>query len=259
MANRRLPIMRAVGMVYRDVLRSARAMPRLVLVAAIILLAFNVADLLSSSYLQNSPLMRFFKEAGFQIAKSFLLTPFLIAVHRFILIDEVTDRYVIDPRDSRFERFFAWSLLLWALTTAVNLLAQSAMQQASAMIGFIILFAATVVVTFVILRLTILFPAIAIGAPGTSGASAFGDTKGHVIGILFIFVLAILPAVTFVAAAALLLFSPKSIEGGFSLAGILFAVVLAVLQVTVYLLLVAVASRVFQSLAERVLRTPPSS
>jgi hypothetical protein len=259
MANGRLPIMRAVGMVYRDVLRAPRAMPKLVLVAAIILLALNVADSLSSSFLQNNPLVRFLKDAGFQIAKSFLLTPFLIAVHRFILIDEVTDRYVIDPRDSRFERFFAWSLLLWALTTAVGLVVQSAVQQASPMIGIVILFAATVVVTFVILRLTILFPAIAVGAPGTSGASAFGDTKGHVIGILFIFVLAILPAVAFVAAAALLFFSPKSIEGEFSLASLLFAAILTAMQIVVYLLLVAVASRVFQALAERVLRAPLSS
>ena len=257
MADGQLPIIRAVGLVLRDIVRVVRTMPGLTLIATAILFPFNVLDLLVSPHLPGSPLVQLLKEVGIRVAESFLLTPFLIAVHRFILIDEVTARYVLAPRNPRFERFFAWSLLVWLLTTSVSLLRPLA-EGLPTGIGIGALVVASVLVIIISLRLTILFPAIAVDAPGASVANAFADTKGHVIGMLCIFLLATLPAVVFFF-FVMLLFPIKAIESGFSVATIPFAAVLAVFQLVIYATMVAAASRIFQAVAERVLRAPPAA
>ena len=254
MADGQLPIIRAVGLVSRDVIRVVRTMPGLVLIATAILLPFNVLDLLVSPHLPGSPLVQLLKEVGIRVAESFLLTPFLIAVHRFILIDEVTARYAIAPRSPRFERFFAWSVLVWLLTASVSLLRPLAAGVPTG-IGIGALVVASVAVIVISLRLTILFPAIAVDAPGASVSNAFADTKGHVIGILLIFLLANLPVVVFFV-LLMLLFPIKAIESGFGVATIPFAVVLGVFQLVIYTTMVAAASRIFQAVAERVLRAP---
>ena len=49
--------------------------------------------------------------AGWLAARPFLLTPYLIAVHRFIILGETTAIYRLVPTDKRFQRYFAWSLV----------------------------------------------------------------------------------------------------------------------------------------------------
>jgi hypothetical protein len=257
MADGKLPIIRAVGLVLRDIIRVAQSMPGLTLTATAILFAFNVLDLLTAPHLPDGPLVPLLKEVGLRVAESFLLTPFLIAVHRFILIDETTARYAIAPRSPRFERFFAWSVLIWLLTASVSLLRPLA-EGVPTGIGIGAVVVASVAVFVISLRLTILFPAIAIDAPGASVSNTFADTRGHVIGMLLIFLLANLPVVVFFV-LVMLLFPIKAIESGFSAATIPFAAVLGVFQLVIYTTMVAAASRIFQAVAERVLRAPPSA
>ena len=115
-------------------------------------------------------------------------------------------------------------------------------------------------VTFVYLRLTLLLPAIAVDAPGASLANAFADTEGHIFGMLFIFVLAMLPPIVLITTLSLLLWSPRSVAGGgTSLGSLSFAVVLTMFQVVIYAMLAAISSRIFQALAQRVLRAPVGS
>jgi hypothetical protein len=40
------------------------------------------------------------------IAQSLVLTPLAIAVHRYVLLDEVTQHYALNLADQRFQRFF---------------------------------------------------------------------------------------------------------------------------------------------------------
>jgi hypothetical protein len=126
------------------------------------------------------------------------------------------------------------------------------------LVGTAIELAATVIVVFVALRLSILFPAVAMDAPGASGPNAFADTGGHVIRILLILVLTVVPVIALFLLIALAVFSPDSIAGEFNAGSAAFAVALVVLQLVVYSLLVAVTSRVFQAYAKRVLE-PPSA
>jgi hypothetical protein len=253
-----LPILHTVGVVYRDVVRAARAMPVLYLVAAIVLLAANVLDLLGAPRLKDWPLGLLLMEIGVRVAESFLLTPFLIAIHRFILRDEVERGYPIRPLSARFERYFVWSLLLWLLMASVSLVVRPLTLGTPPLVGTAIELAATVIVVFVALRLSILFPAVAMDAPGASGPNAFADTGGHVIRILLILVLTVVPVIALFLLIALAVFSPDSIAGEFNAGSAAFAVALVVLQLVVYSLLVAVTSRVFQAYAKRVLE-PPSA
>ena len=47
-----------------------------------------------------------------------LVTPYFIAVHRFILLGEVTHRYRLDWDDRRYQLFFGWAFTLFVLTQA---------------------------------------------------------------------------------------------------------------------------------------------
>jgi hypothetical protein len=98
--------------------------------------------------------------------------------------------------------------------------------------------------------LTILFPAIAIDAPGATAANAYADSKGNVWRIFFIFFLAILPFI----AIALGLFFLGLISTATNISPLKIAgqIVSDIIGVPAYALFVAVASRLFQALGERV-------
>jgi hypothetical protein len=53
-------------------------------------------------------------DAMYNVVQAFLLTPYAIAVHRFIVLGEKTTGYRIAPTDPKFQRFFGWWLALWA-------------------------------------------------------------------------------------------------------------------------------------------------
>ena len=56
--------------------------------------------------------------AFYEAAKAFLMTPYAIAVHRFIIVGEKTTNYQIALVEPRFRRFFGWSLALSVLAYA---------------------------------------------------------------------------------------------------------------------------------------------
>ena len=185
MAAFRVRVMRVVGMAYRDVARVLYAMPRMVAIALLILLANDLLSFLFLASLIEIPVLGVFVKLAVGAVESFLLTPFLIAIHRFIILDEITRGYVLDLRNPRFFQFFVWSFLLMtfdvstvmlmsllvviaALSTTVAMLAQTA----------VFVFAA-----FITARVGILFPAIAVDAPGANAPNAFADTKGHLLAI----------------------------------------------------------------------------
>jgi hypothetical protein len=172
MADGHVPVFRAIKLAYSDVYRVFAAMPRLV---GILLVFSAVQNAVPKSTLDFSPL-------GFMLtaANAFLLTPYLIAVHRFILIDEVTYGYALAPQEPRFLRFFLWSVVLSAIPIGITL-ARSFLQIISLSTGLAFGGMAVVVCAgiFIGTRLIILFPAIAVEAPGASAANAFSDTKGY--------------------------------------------------------------------------------
>jgi len=173
MAIGRLPIVRAVAVGYQDVLRAAQAMRRLFLLALLIILVIHVSD-------------RVLPHGGAAVGlaipiwvlRSLLLTPFLVAVHRFVLVDDVANHYAIEPHNPRFWRFFVWSLVLTFLLFGPSLLLLSSTQLLGlpVTIAFICVTVSLIVANIACLRLAILFPAIAIDAPGATASNALADT-----------------------------------------------------------------------------------
>ena len=251
MAERgRLPIMRAVGMGYRDIVRVARAMTRLVAMVLVILLTFNLLEISIPRSWFELPLAEF----AFGAARGFLLTPFLIAVHRFIILDEVTPRYMLTPLKPRFLRFFGWTLVP-ALVLAAGSLLQNLLSTAGLPARVVSLGGgvALIVGVFVITRLLILFPAIAVDAPGASARNAFADSKGFFWDMFFICLLAMLPLVVLTMLLVVLEYPLELRDSAPILWTVLEVTDKTVVELVAYPLYVAIASRIYHALAERLL------
>ncbi len=138
----------------------------------------------------------------FGIVQGFLLTPLAIAVHRFVLLGEIAGSYVLNPRDPRFMRFFLFTMLVQALMLAPSLLIMpiefGGGMAAIFGIAFVVVF---VVVMIVMVRTLILFPAVAVDAPGAAWSNALADTKGHSWRVFFTVLVTSLPAILIVLPA----------------------------------------------------------
>jgi hypothetical protein len=252
MSAQKPPVFQTVATAYHDVWRVINAMPVLVGSMIAILIAFNLASL----FILPAPSLGNFLSIYDLIllvagaVQSFLITPYLIAVHRFILLNQATGQYALAPQEPRFLRFFGWSLVITALS-----LLPAALQAWLGALGIsdaftgISTFVLMIMCFFLTFRLTILFPAIAVDAAGATAANAYADSKGNVWRIFLIFLLTILPLVALALGLYFLgLISTAKDVSPIRIAG---QVLSAVIGVPAYALFVAVASRLFQALGER--------
>jgi hypothetical protein len=256
MGAQKPPVFQIVATAYRDVGRVIQAMPVLAGSMVAILIAFNLASLL----ILPSPAPRNFHSPLYDLillaagaVQSFLMTPFLIAVHRFILLHQAAWHYALAPQEPRFLRFFVWSLVITSLSLIPTLL--QACLDALGFPGAFTAILTVVIVTgclFLTFRLTILFPAIAIDAPGASAVNAYVDSKGNAGRIFFIFFFAILPFM--LLAFVLLFFGLLSTTRDLSPLRVAGQIVMAIIGVPAYALFVAIASRLFQALSDRLNR-----
>lgn len=179
----------------------------------------------------------------------FLVTPLAIAVHRFVLLGEVTDRYALNPSDPRFRRFFGLGLIMATLSGAPRLvsaiLGKQGLDLATSTTVTLMFLMLQIIAVIISVRTVILFPAIAIDAPGAAWRNAVRDTKGHSWQVFFIVAFAVLPAIVFLTASFVLTKSagpalpPKAIV---VLAG-------AIVEVLTVCALAAVASRLYRAFA----------
>lgn len=253
MSAHKPPIFETVATAYKDVLRVIHAMPVLAGIIIAIVAVFNIVTLL---FLPTpNPDMFTSKDLPVIAAgavQSFLVTPYLIAVHRFILLGEVTGSYSLNPQEPRFLRFWGWSLALTALVIVPAIL-MSFLTEQGAPVPFVAVLSILLVaaILFFAVRLTILFPAIAVDAPGARVENAFADSKGNFWRIFLIFIVTALPVMLF--AMLLVALGLQSINR-VGLVGIVLQIFGAFLGVLGYALSVSVVSRIFQALADRVKR-----
>lgn len=131
------------------------------------------------------------------VTSSFLLAPLAIAMHRFVLLNETGVAYSFSFRDARFVKFYIAELIysaifflpILAMIVAIDLFDRTSLAVLSA---FIIIIVGIIVIA---LRALILFPAIAIDAPGARWRNALADSKGHTWNIFIAVFLASLPTV----------------------------------------------------------------
>jgi hypothetical protein len=179
------------------------------------------------------------------IAFGFVLTPYLIAVHRFIILGEVTPRYDLEPGEPRFRRFFGWTVV-FALLSAVPAILLSIVPLPGflrSLLGLVL----AIAVLIVTLRLIIVLPAVAVDSPGVTWQNAMADTDGYALRIFLIGLAASIP----VALAAAIL---AGLFGSFRffLLELVAALILGAAGFVIASLLVVIASRIYEWLGNRV-------
>ena len=183
------------------------------------------------------------------IARFFLLTPFFLAVHRYIILGEVTRRYAIEPQSERFQMFFGWTVVVFVAACLVEGVVRIFGPRNPA--NYVIVPVAGIAICAIATRMTILFPAIAVDAPGATWRHAVRATRGHGWYIFFLLPFACLPTVIAIAATTAL-----AVRVFGRTAGVLLGLLLLSAGVVVLLAItVAIASRLYQALRDRMNET----
>jgi hypothetical protein len=191
---------------------------------------------------------------------AFFLTPYFIAVHRFIIRDEATPGYRLRPGEPRFQKFFGWSLILLASANVFAIfppfLSLLPSRVGAAPIGFIVGAALNlflmVLLLWAWLRLTIVFPAIAVDAPSANWRSVMADTRGYAWRIFLIELLAGLPFLAMIVVVAIVFVGYRIERETIALGAIG-----TVLELPYTTLMIVIASRLYQWLGNAVNRPPP--
>ena len=203
------------------------------------------------------------------LVTSLALTPLAIAIHRFILLGETTSSYRVELGKSRFRRFALYTFLLnlIALTPAIfGILFLVAVRWvpavAAALLGLgiaVVSFAAAIVLIVLLVRLTLLFPAVAVDAPLAGWNRALDQSKGHFWQILGALLLtSFLGILVFIAAALVQAIGWFLMRHGHLASGTLvFGVVRAAVNVLAATVAVAAASLLYRDLETR--RTAPQA
>jgi hypothetical protein len=250
--GRRLPRIRdAAKAAWIDLYRVFRNLPRVWAVALAISFGLSIPALLMDGDARTSAGALILSLVT-GVANGFLLTPYNIAVHRLIILDEIAHSYVLRPREPRFQKFFGWWLILlacemglvgvFALLSAPVLLMLPLASANAAFIVITLTCALIFILCWVISRLSILFPAIAVDAAGASWRNVMADTRGYAWQIFLIGLLASLP------------FVPVGIALWFAVGHgtVVAAVIDGVIGIVSITLLVVIASRLYQRLGNRV-------
>jgi hypothetical protein len=198
---------------------------------------------------------------GASIVQAVLLAPLAIAVHRFVLLGEQTDRYPLEPKSSRYRRFVGFAILikiLWLIPSTIEGLLPAVRDNnpdLAAGLG-IIAFVLDIAVIIIVVRRAILFPAIAIDAPGATWSKARLDTKGSSWRVVFIFVLTALPVL--VIKGLLYWFWILLTPQGEPSAGplLFFSAIAAVIAIPALCALAAAASHIYRTRADSMTRNP---
>ena len=238
---------------YRDLGRLLMAMRTLMLCAFLIMLTASATETLVPQRLWDQQLAGEALGLAWNVAEAFLLTPIVIAIHRFVILDRITRNYAVAIGEPLFVVFFAWLLALKILVgLPFDLLGVLQALDWPVRASTLVFALALIAAVGVSLRLTILLPALAVEAPGATLSHALADTKSNTLRILALFLLGLLPWVGASFAGVLLLGRGANVTG--SPLAMLSLIMSGVLQTAVLALTAVTASYVFMALAAQVKR-----
>jgi len=196
------------------------------------------------------------------VIQALLLTPAAIAVHRFIILQERTTHYRLDLNDPRTSSFFFCAVVIQALIfIPILLLPILLVALGGASVGLGVLLSATLPTFFLVvwalltLRTLILFPAIAVSAPGAGWNNALLDSKGHSWRMLLVVIVTAIPV--FAVGMLQLFWLGRALPSGAARQAI-FMILSGVETMVVMAVYAAFASRMFMALANR-LAGPPAA
>jgi hypothetical protein len=142
---------------------------------ALIVFLICVAEQLARAFLLPDGRLGETLDALVGAASLLAVVPYQIAINRLIILGEVTTNYSFAANANRVRRFLAWTAALWIATIAPILV----FGLLPVGLGVALAVAVVVVGTVVLLRLILLFPAIAVDATGASATNAFADSNGR--------------------------------------------------------------------------------
>ena len=249
MADKPLSVIDLVTDGWRYGLDAVRRMPAVVGVGFVLVFVLNAVTLpLLPSFDEDLGLGSQALEFAQQIVQGFLLTPVAIAVHRFVLLGEVTTHYALNPFVPRFFLFFVWTAILQLLVTIPSVPVAMAGQSEDIDAPFIVALVLLFVALYIVLRLFILFPAIAVDARGAHWRNAFADTKGQTLRVIGAVLLAAIPFLLVMVPAYVHLGWPTKDNFG---PGIAFTVLYSAMYVLSVCVYAALASKLFAALANK--------
>jgi len=256
MAAKKPPIVGTAVAAWSDAFNVIGAMPLVVGIALTITIVISLVSfaILPNAYaLAANPWMPVFTIV-FSIVQALLLAPLAIVVHRYVLLGELTDRYPLDPSSTRYMRFVGFAILVKILGVIPGTIEsftpnphENPGMAIALGLAMLVLF---VIVTVVVVRRAILFPAIAIDAPGANWSNARHDTKGSSWRVAFIFVCAALPAV--IISIPLWYFTLRTGFGSGS--RLMFAIIGAVVDIPTLCAFAAAASHIYRARADSLAR-----
>ena len=200
---------------------------------------------------------------GLDAIKTILLLPLEIAVYRLLILGEASTGYDFAIFAPRFQRLLGWTVVLWALIALppylAGLITTSDDADATATALDVVVVVATIAIVVVVIvllvRMVVLFPAIAVDASGASLRNALADTKGRTWLILKSFLIALLPVLACLAAVGLIS-DFDDLPTWWSAARIAFD---SPLEFLLTVLAAVTASRLFDWIGHQVKGVPPDA
>jgi hypothetical protein len=248
-------IVTAVFWAYWDLCHVLQEAWRLALFAFLILSVGSLAAAVGPKLLTYDPLGDAALRLAILVGLCFLLTPFFLAVHRFVLLGEEPKRYDFKPSSPRFQSFFGWLAVIAFLASCPAILASLAeakgyyIGRPPAGLDPWISRTASTVAWLVFQQLLVLFPAVAVDAPGAGWQNAISDTRNRIWYAIAVTMLPFIPVgLLGIASVALLKawMTPGSLTG--MVAGLLSLGTLFLITST---LIAVIASRLYQVIGER--------
>jgi hypothetical protein len=256
-------IITALFWAYWDLCHVLQKAWRPALFAFLILSVGSVAAAVGPKLLTYDPFGQAIIRLAMLVGLCFLLTPFFLAVHRFLLLGEEPTRYAFKPSSQRFQLLFGWlavSVVLMSIPATLATLAEAKgpvyyFGRPPADFDSPILAAARIVAWIIVQQLLVLFPAVAVDAPGAGWQNAVSDTRSHIWYALAVTILPFIPIGLLGLALVPLL---KAFAWGTpaTLAGLIASLLwLGTMLLIASTLLAAIASRLYQVIGDR-LNTP---
>lgn len=164
------------------------------LIGLSIYLVFEIADALVApdrSLLQST----------LEGIRDLLLVPFNIAIFRLLILDEVASQYSFAVSTRRFQRLASWVIGLWLFISIVMPQVMDLMTPAH---GIQLVATAVIIIAGLafLIRIAILFPAIAVNSGGASVANTLADTRGRSWFILKALLVSFVPVLATMALVA---------------------------------------------------------
>lgn len=213
-AEAKLPVVATALKSFDDGFRAIGAMPLVAGIALACLMAMSVVSFFAvmsvlppvgsprfAAALLSLPVKTIIAVLG--IVQSFLIAPAAIAVHRWVLLRQVTHGYPINPSNERYLRFVGFTALvglLWNVPSVVDAVVALAFDndETANRVMVLIDMAAYIVILIVVLRRVVLFPAVAVDAPHADWRSARLTVAGHSWRVFFTFLCVTVPLVLLV-------------------------------------------------------------